>query len=113
MSSAPAAGAVLSIFILLTVLLALCMAAILRSPPWTPQHAGGDEPASRSGLPAPAAEPVMAPLPRRVAGESGWAAPANGELKVVPDVSQPPRVSGSPPWGPAPKPQGIPPRDLP
>ena len=55
----------------------------------------------------------MAPLPRRVAGESGWAAPANGELKVVPDVSQPPRVSGSPPWGPAPKPQGIPPRDMP
>ena len=112
MSSAPGAGAVLSIWILLTVLLALFMAAILRSPPWTPQHAG-QESASQPAPQEPTAGPPKAPLPRRVAGESGRAAPANGELKPVPDVIQQTEVSAGPPWGPAPKPQGIPPRDMP
>jgi hypothetical protein len=112
MRTAPVAGAVLSIFILLTVLLALCMAAILRSPPWTPQHAGDDEPASQPRPPAPAAKPPTAPLPRRVAGESGRVAPATGQTDAVPDVIQPSRVSGSPPWGPAPEPHGPPPRDM-
>lgn len=112
MSSAPGAGAVLSIWILLTVLLALFIAVILSSPPWTPQHAS-DEAASQPGPPEPAAELPVAPLPRRMAGESGWVAPANGELKPVPDVTQLARVSGGPPWAPAPKPRGIPPWDMP
>ena len=112
MNPALAYGTFWLISILLTVLLALFMAAILRSPPWTPQHAG-QESASQPAPQEPTAGPPKAPLPRRVAGESGRAAPANGELKPVPDVTQLARVSGGPPWAPAPKPRGIPPWDMP
>ena len=112
MNPALAYGTFWLISILLTVLLALFIAVILSSPPWTPQHAS-DEAASQPGPPEPAAELPVAPLPRRMAGESGWVAPANGELKPVPDVTQLARVSGGPPWAPAPKPRGLPPWDMP
>ena len=60
-------------------------------------------------LPEPATGPPAPPLPRRVAGQSGVAYPA-GDPAHPPGVSQPPQVSASPPWGPAPKPPGVPER---
>lgn len=87
----------------MTVLLALSLAAIVRSPPWTPEHAE-QESAGQPGPPEPTAGPPAGQLPRRLPGESGRVAPANGEPVFTPDASQPPRVSGGPPWGPAPKP---------
>jgi hypothetical protein len=100
--------------ILLTVLLALFLAAIIRTPPWVPKQE--PEPAGQPSRPELANDPPTAPLPRRIAGESGWVAPATGELTVrsgaiVPNVSipgtiRPPRVSGGPPWEPAPQPPG-------
>jgi len=59
-------------------------------------------------LPEPAAGPPASPLPRRVAGQSGVAYPA-GDPAHPPGVSRP-QVSASPPWGPAPKPPGVPER---
>jgi hypothetical protein len=98
--------------IVLTVLLALFLAAIIRTPPWVPQQE--PEPAGPPSRPELAGDPPTAPLPRRIAGESGWVAPATGEPTyrpgaIVPSVTvpgtiQPPRVSGRPPWGPAPQP---------
>jgi hypothetical protein len=100
--------------ILLAVLLALFLAAIIRTPPWVPTQE--PEPAGQPGRPELASDPPTAPLPRRIAGGSGWVAPATGELAfrpgaIVPSVTvpgtiQPPRVSGGPPWEPAPQPPG-------
>src|SRR5262249_61388570 len=59
--------------------------------------------------PEPATGPPASPLPRRVAGQSGVAYPA-GDPAHPPGVSRPPQVSGSPPWGPAPKPPRVPAR---
>ena len=98
--------------ILLTLLLALFLAAIVRTPPWVPKQE--PESAGQSSQPEFAGDPPTAPLPRRVAGESGWIAPVTGELSfrpgtilpsvTVPGTIQPPRVSGGPPWEPAPRP---------
>jgi hypothetical protein len=101
--------------ILLTLLLALFLATIIRTPPWVPKQE--PEPAGQPGPPELASDPPTAPLPRRIAGESGWVAPATGELTfrpatmapsgTLPGTIQPPRVSGEPPWEPAPPPPGL------
>ena len=78
------------------------------SPPRTdnpPAEGAGADP----DLPEPATGPPASPLPRRVAGQSGVAYPA-GDPAHPPGVSRPPQVSASPPWGPAPKPPGVPER---
>jgi hypothetical protein len=101
--------------ILLTVLLALFLAVIIRTPSWVPKQE--PEPASQPSQAGLASDPPTAPLPRRVAGESGWIAPVTGELAfrpgtivpspTLPGTIQPPRVSGGPPWEPAPAPPGL------
>ena len=104
-----------SILLVLAVLLALFLAAIIRTPPWIPeQEPEPASPPSQFSQPEPASDPPTAPLPRRVAGGSGWVAPVTGELAlhpstilpsvVLPGTIQRPRVSGGPPWGPAPMP---------
>jgi hypothetical protein len=52
-------------------------------------------------LPEPAPGPPAFPLSRHVAGRTG---------AHPPRVTRPPQVSSSPPWGPAPKPPGVPER---
>jgi len=55
------------------------------------------------GLEEPGNERVMSPLPRRVAGQSGVVAHPAGP----PGVIRRARVSGGPPWEPAPEPPGM------
>jgi len=112
-SPAPAAAAFSLTLVLLTALLALSVAAIVRAEPWIPGPPE-QEPAGQFSQPEPMSEPPTAPLPRRVAGESGWVAgepgrvaAAPGELPFPPGVIGRPGVSGSPPWDPAPKPSGL------
>jgi hypothetical protein len=111
-SPAPAAAALSLTLVLLTALLALSITAIVRAEPSIPGPAE-QEPAGQFSPPGTMSEPPTAPLPRRVAGESGWvagesgrAARAPGELDSLPGVIGRPGVSGSPPWDPAPKPPG-------
>jgi hypothetical protein len=111
-SPAPAAAALSLTLVLLTALLALSIAAVVRAEPWIPGPPE-QEAAGQFSPPATMSEPPTAPLPRRVAGESGWvagesgrAARAPGELSSPPGVIGRPGVSGSPPWDPAPKPPG-------
>ena len=112
MSPAPAAAALSLTLVLLTALLALSITAIVRAEPWIP---GSPEPesAGQFSQPEPMSEPPTAPLPRRVAGESGRVAGepgrvsrAPGEQPPLPGVIGRPGVSGSPPWDPAPRPPG-------
>ena len=106
----------------LVVLLALPVAIVIAAwarrtsraefPRSSPQRtdnppAGGAD--AEPDLPEPAAGPPASPLPRRVAGQAGVAYPT-GDPAHPPGVSRPPQVSGSPPWGPAPKPPGVPKR---
>jgi hypothetical protein len=107
-ASSPAQENAVSLWlvIFLTVLLALSLAAVIASPPRTdspPAEGVGAKP----DLPEPAPGPPASPLPRRIAGQSGVAYPA-GDPARPPGVIWPPRVSGGPPWGPAPKPPGVP-----
>ena len=103
MSSASAAAALSLTLVLLTALLALSIVAIVRAEPWIPGPPE-QESAGQFSQPEPMSEPHTAPLPRRVAGESGWV--AADELPLLPEVIGRPGVSGSPPWDPAPKPPG-------
>jgi len=75
------------------------------SPPWQdpggslpaePEQAASDEPDLRE----PGNGPAIPPLPRRVAGQSRVVAHPSGPPGVIRQA----RVSGGPPWGPAPKP---------
>jgi hypothetical protein len=117
-SAASAATTIPLILVLLTALLAVSLAGIVRAEPWTP---GASEPESASQLsqvsqPELTSEPSTAPLPRRVAGQSGRIARGTGDLSFSPDAIEhyspgaiePPRVSGGPPWPPAPRPPGLP-----
>jgi hypothetical protein len=105
----------------LILLLAVSLLAVIRMPPWTGTTAE-DTPGSRPGQePAPggpgdplpqharyaSAEPGGVPLPVRAPGQSGWTAPAAPSPGPLPDGSWRPRVSGGPPWGPAPRPPGV------
>jgi hypothetical protein len=115
-SMVSAAGAVSLTLILLTVLLAVSLAAIVRSQAYAPAHAVTEaaadpiQPAPAAGpvQPLPRAETPTAPLPQRIPGESGRVAAATGELALVPEVLRHPRVSGRPPWDPAPEPPDMP-----
>jgi len=117
-SAVSAAATIPLILVLLTALLAVSLAGIVRAEPWTP-GAADQESASQltqRGLPELASDPPTAPLPRRVAGQSGRTARGAGDLGFVPGpiehyspgAIEPPRVSGGPPWPPAPKPPGLP-----
>jgi len=72
----------------------------------------GSLPAEETGgepdLREPGHEPATSPLPRRVAGQSGWVAYPAGEPAHPLDVIQSLKVSGDPPWEPAPKPPDVP-----
>jgi len=102
LSPAQADEASLWLVIFLTALLAFSLAAVITSPPRADSppaegaDAGPDLPEAAPGRPA-------SRLPRRVAGESGVAYRA-GDPARPPGVTRPPRASGGPPWGPAPKP---------
>jgi hypothetical protein len=114
-SAASAAATIPLILVLLTALLALSLAGIVRAQPWTP-GAPDQEPASQFTQPELASDPPTAPLPRRVAGQSGRTARGTGDLGFSPGAIEhysagaiePPRVSGGPPWLPAPRPPGLP-----
>jgi hypothetical protein len=108
-SPASTGGATSLIVILLTVLLALSLVAIIRTPPLTfsaaEQEADGQP--GQPGRPEPAVEPPTGPLPRRIAGESGRVAREFREPREpadFPSLIGRPGVRGGPPWGPAPKP---------
>jgi hypothetical protein len=113
-SPASTAGATSLIVIVLTVLLALSLVAIIRTPPLTfstaEQEADG-QPGQPGplGRPEAAMEPPTGPLPRRIAGESGRIAREFREPREpadFPSLIGRPGVRGAPPWGPAPKPPG-------
>lgn len=121
MSPQVANEAVLIFIAVLILLLAASLLAVARMPPWTgttvedtPGPLAGQEPA-RAGPPAPLpqrarhapAEPGASPLPVRAPGRSGRAAPATPSTVPPPDGSWRPRVSGGPPWEPAPRPPGV------
>jgi hypothetical protein len=121
MSQEMANEAVLIFNAVLILLLAASLLAVIRMPPWTgtttedtPGPPAGQEPA-RAGPPGPfpqhaqyaPAEPGAASLPVRAPGQSGWTAPAAPSAVPPPDGSWRPRVSGGPPWGPAPRPPGV------
>jgi hypothetical protein len=103
----------LLLFALLTLLLVTCLYAVITLPP---KHAIRAEPLM-VGPPAqppplrPASPLLPSPAaPAATAGQrDGSAGPAwEGDVRV-PTLSPVPRpeVSGSPPWGPAPKPLGL------
>ena len=119
LSPALASAAVLSLIALLILLLALTLVTVIRLPPWTgspaaeetldeegimdeehtPDKAGQREPKHARPAPPP-------PLPRRAPGQSGRVAYPAGDALGALDVIRPPRVSGCPPWEPAPTPSG-------
>jgi hypothetical protein len=61
-----------------------------------------------SGWREPGPAPAASPLPRRVAGQSGRVAYLAGDPLRPLGVIEPLKVSGAPPWEPAPKPSGVP-----
>jgi hypothetical protein len=63
----------------------------------------GEGAAGEPDLEEPGSETAISPLPRRVAGQSGVVAHPAGP----PGVIRRARVSGGPPWGPAPEPPGM------
>jgi hypothetical protein len=66
------------------------------------EEAGGGPDRREAGL-----APTESPLPRRVAGQSGWVAPMAGDPLHPLGVIELLEVSGAPPWEPAPKPSGV------
>jgi hypothetical protein len=84
---------------------AAVIAEALRPPAGSPpaEETGGEPDQREPGL-----APTAFPLPRRVAGQSGRVAYLASDpvhpLGVIPSL----KVSGAPPWEPAPKPPGMP-----
>jgi len=122
MTLATANDAALAFMTFLTVLLAVSLVAVIRIPPWTgppPTESTGDrldQPQFRTARPAPGrygpaqpARPMSAP-PRESAqpGQPRQAGRARRVGAHRMGVMKTPQVSGSPPWGPAPKPPGVP-----
>jgi hypothetical protein len=106
LSPAQADEASLWLVIFLAVLLALSLAAVITSPPRT-DNPPAEEADTEPDLLKPAPGPPASPLPRRIAGQSGVVYPADDPARP-PGVTRPPQVPGGPPWGPAPKPPGVP-----
>ena len=121
--SALADGALFLFLILLTVLLVMFIGAVIVAPPPgpgsdTPQnHRATGPPLPLPGRPPPAAPSRPLPRPQPpvtapVAGVNGWsfADEDTGELGALPPVMRDrisrPKVSGTPPWGPASRPPG-------
>jgi hypothetical protein len=123
--TALADGALLTLLVAMTVLLVMCIGAVIVAPPPGPgsdasrkyQATEPPLPLPLPGRPPPAAPsrplprrppPVTAP-PRRVGGWSSADADT-GEVGALPPLMRGPiprpQVSGKPPWGPAPKPPG-------
>jgi hypothetical protein len=99
LSTAQANEAVFWFAVFLVALLALSLAAVIASP----SRMGSPPVEEDGGQSGPSAqEPPASPLPRRVAGQSG-AGPAAAPAPP-PGVARP----AGPPWGPAPKPPGVP-----
>jgi hypothetical protein len=103
----------------LTLLLILFIYAVITMPP---EAAGSQEqpvldmPAPpMPAPPAPAPEPLPVRRPRTLASQpqpGAFGQPGNGgyaarHATVAVPVITPPKVSGGPPWGPAPKPPGV------
>jgi hypothetical protein len=114
---------------LLVLLLVAMLVAVIRLPPWAgPEPDEDDQPGrpAAPARPAPAA-PARAPRAVRLPGEPAGAifppsppADAAGQpdqtgytprhapgLGPGQDPARPPKVTGSPPWGPAPRPPGL------
>jgi hypothetical protein len=106
LSPAQADEASLWLVIFLAALLALSLAAVITSPPRT-DSPPAEEADTEPDLPKLAPGPPASPLPRRIPGQSGVAYPADDPARP-PGVIQPPQAPGGPPWGPAPKPPGVP-----
>jgi len=112
---------------LLVLLLLAMLVAVFRLPPWTPQGREEDE----QSLQVPAATDRPAPVPHaphappvphyphpppappaphdpdaaRRPGQTGYR--ARHGPGHPPGTDDPPKVTGSPPWGPAPRPPGL------
>jgi hypothetical protein len=101
----------------MTLLLVMFLGAVIAAPPPSP---GSPAPPALEVQALPAAQaPTLAPLPRQqpratapAAGAAGWSADADnaashdGAPMPVDSSVRRREVSGSPPWGPAPKPPG-------
>jgi hypothetical protein len=121
--SALADGALFLFLILLTVLLVMFIGAVIMAPLQVPgsdplqNHRATGPPLPLPGRPPPAAPSRPLPRPQPpvtapVAGVNGWsfADEDTGELgtpqPLMPARISRPKVSGTPPWGPAPRPPG-------
>jgi len=122
--------ALLGFIAALTLLLFASLLTVIRQPPWIPPppveetRSPAAEPESVDRWSAyqgpsygrhaagPVTEPGAAPLPVRQPGQSGWQRPLAGSPAgpnggpVTPNGGPAPRVTGGPPWGPAPRPPG-------
>jgi hypothetical protein len=104
LSPAQANEAVFWLVVFLVALLALSLVAVIASPARTASPTAEDT----GGESGPSGkQPPASPLPPRVAGQSGAGYPA-GDPANPPGVIRPPWASDGPPWGPAPRPPGVP-----
>ena len=120
MTHAALTNAALFVFLVfMTVLLVSFVGAVIAAPPAPPAPAGeAPAPLTVQPLARPAAQPPSPPLPRRrplatasAAGAANWstdadAASPNGAAMPAYTRVDRLKVSGGPPWGPAPKPPG-------
>jgi hypothetical protein len=94
----------------LVLLLAAMLVAVFRLPPGT--GPGQEEDEQSGGAPAgpdvPVLPPPAPPAARWLAetGQTGYVARHAPAPPPPPGAAGPPRVTGSPPWGPAPRPPG-------
>jgi hypothetical protein len=119
--AAPMNAALFYFLVFLTLLLVMFIGAVIMAPtapPGSPAPPAGEAPAPpglEAPMPPPAHAPVpRAPLPRRpVAAATAAGTTRRPDADAATDILPPvynevrrPKVSGSPPWGPAPKPPG-------
>src|SRR5712691_7677188 len=94
---------------LLVLLLLAMLVAVFRLPPWTPQGREDDEQSlqvpAATDRPAPAPPAPHDPDAARRPGQTGYRARHGPGHQ--PGTDDPPKVTGSPPWGPAPRPPGL------
>lgn len=113
LSAVQETDAILSFLGFLLVLLVLTLAAVIRLPP------AGSVPADERSVPGEGPEDAsgqrhfrqpqgVSSLPQRVPGQSGRVAHQADDPGEVSGAIRRLRVSGQPPWGPAPRPPGVP-----